>query len=133
MERKSHAWGGDLHYRHLETESAARCVRECLEDQAQCMAAAVIKMEDRMICYLYDDVTTDPMEKEDGIFFTRMCPEDSDGLYLYFRHAIENKCTDKLHSILKFHINSIYLCVSNHVLTPNAVVLVIDIHLPYMF
>ena len=80
MERKSHAWGGDSYYRSLELDTAAGCVKECLEDQAQCLFAAVVKMEYKMMCYLYDDVSTRPMERDDSIFFMRTCPEDSDGL-----------------------------------------------------
>ena len=77
MKRRALSWGGDLHYRHLQTESTAFCVKECLEDQTRCLFAASVKAEgfSYLNCYLYDDVDTKPVENEDGEFFARSCPE----------------------------------------------------------
>lgn len=69
------SWGGNSHYRVLETESSAACVTECLKDQTRCLFASTVKLEGKMMCYLYDDAGTQPMEKEDSEFFKRWCPE----------------------------------------------------------
>ena len=104
MKRKSQAWGGNYHYRSLEMDSAAGCVKECLEDQTRCLYAAAVKTEDKMLCYLYDDVNTWPMEKEDSEFFIRSCPENAEGLLNSCHEIIALSVLRKY--ILQMHMHS---------------------------